>query len=87
MAEAAAARRALRVRYYALLGEQAGRAGEQVVTAAATARELYAELRQRHGFSLPQTRLRVAVNAAFADWDAPLAAGDLVVFVPPVAGG
>lgn len=86
MAEAAP-RRALRVRYYALLRDQAGCAEEEVATAAASARELYAELRQRHCFSLPPARLRVAVNAAFAEWDAPLAGGDLVVFIPPVAGG
>jgi molybdopterin converting factor small subunit len=31
--------------------------------------------------------LRVAVNDEFADWSQPLAAGDRVVFIPPVAGG
>ena len=80
-------RRALRVHYYALLRDEAGCAEEQVASSAATAAELYAELRQRHRFSLPQERLRVAVNAGFAAWDTRLAAGDLVVFIPPVAGG
>ena len=31
--------------------------------------------------------LKVAVNTEFADWSRPLAAGDTVVFIPPVAGG
>jgi molybdopterin converting factor small subunit len=31
--------------------------------------------------------LRVAVNAEFGDWSQPLAHGDTVVFIPPVAGG
>jgi molybdopterin converting factor small subunit len=31
--------------------------------------------------------LRVAVNSNFGDWAQPLAAGDTVVFIPPVAGG
>ncbi len=31
--------------------------------------------------------LRVAVNAEFGDWQQPLADGDAVVFIPPVAGG
>ena len=31
--------------------------------------------------------LRVAINAEFADWAQPLAEGDAVVFLPPVAGG
>jgi len=31
--------------------------------------------------------LKVAVNEEFAAWDRPLADGDRVVFIPPVAGG
>jgi molybdopterin synthase sulfur carrier subunit len=31
--------------------------------------------------------LKVAVNEEFAAWDQPLAGGDRVVFIPPVAGG
>jgi len=31
--------------------------------------------------------LRVAINGEFAEWSTPLAAGDAVVFIPPVAGG
>ena len=77
----------VRVHYYALLRDEAGCAEERVVTASATAGELYAELRERYRFSLPPERLRVAINAGFADWDTRLAAGDLVVFIPPVAGG
>jgi MoaE-MoaD fusion protein len=31
--------------------------------------------------------LRVAVNEGYAEWDAPLQDGDVVAFLPPVAGG
>jgi molybdopterin synthase catalytic subunit len=31
--------------------------------------------------------LRVAVNQAYADWDTPVGPGDVVAFIPPVAGG
>ena len=31
--------------------------------------------------------LRVAVNQSYADWDTPVNAGDIVAFIPPVAGG
>jgi molybdenum cofactor guanylyltransferase len=79
--------RQLKVRYYALLREQAGRSEEAVTTGARTPRELYAELAQRYRFSLAPEMLRVAINAEFAEWSAPLAAGDSVVFIPPVAGG
>jgi molybdopterin-guanine dinucleotide biosynthesis protein A len=79
--------RALRVQYFALLREQAGVREETLQSTAATPRELYAELRARHGFSLTPEHLKVAVNTEFSDWSRPLAAGDAVVFIPPVAGG
>ena len=81
------ASRRLRVQYFALLREQARCSDETVVSTAATPRELFAELTARHGFSLPAQMLKVAVNTEFADWSRPLAAGDTVVFIPPVAGG
>jgi molybdopterin-guanine dinucleotide biosynthesis protein A len=87
LAEGTAPAREIRVQYYALLREQAGRSFEAVLTSARTPRELYTELASRHPFTLPPEMLRVAVNAEFGDWSQPLAAGDAVVFIPPVAGG
>jgi molybdopterin converting factor subunit 1 len=75
------------VQYFALLREQAGRSSERVATPAATAAELYDELRLRYGFTLPVALLRVAVNDEFCAWTTPLRTGDRVVFIPPVAGG
>ena len=77
----------LRIQYYALFREQAGRSEETVETHAATPAELYSELQTRHPFKLAREQLKVAVNSAFSDWNAPLASGDTVVFIPPVAGG
>jgi len=82
-----AAARRITVQYYALLREQAGRREESVLTAARTPRELYTELARRYPFSLDPAVLRVAINAEFGDWSAPLADGDSIVFIPPVAGG
>ncbi len=79
--------REIRVQYFALLREQARCSEESVQSAAATPRELFAELTARHGFTLPQDMLKVAINTEFADWSQPLKAGDAVVFIPPVAGG
>ena len=87
MAQPAIAARELRVQYFALLREQAGRRDETVTTGAPTPRELFAELSARHGFTLAPEHLKVAVNSEFSDWSRPLAAGDHVVFIPPVAGG
>jgi len=77
----------LRVQYYALFREQAGRGEETLETFASTPEELYRELQKRHPFTLAQQQLKVAVNTDFRDWNAPLASGDTVVFIPPVAGG
>jgi molybdopterin-guanine dinucleotide biosynthesis protein A/molybdopterin converting factor small subunit len=79
--------RHITVQYYALLREQAGRREEALLTAARTPGELYAELSGRHPFTLAPEALRVAINSEFRDWSTPLADGDAVVFIPPVAGG
>jgi molybdenum cofactor guanylyltransferase len=79
--------RALRIQYFALFREQAGRSEESLDTAATTAAELYAELQRRHPFRLAREQLKVAINSEFADWHSPLRSGDTVVFIPPVAGG
>ena len=83
----ATSRKHVKVQYYALLREQAGRSEEALETAARTPRELYEELQQRHPFSLAPEMLRVAINAEFGEWTQQLAEGDSVVFIPPVAGG
>jgi molybdopterin synthase sulfur carrier subunit len=75
------------VRYFAALREQRGLDEEHVATSASTAAELYEELRERHGFTLPASRLRVAVNDAFEPWACEFRSGDALVFIPPVAGG
>ena len=77
----------VRVQYYAILREQAGRSNETLDTSAATPAELFAELRQRHPFQLGPEQLKVALNSEFGDWQTPLKHGDTVVFIPPVAGG
>ncbi len=73
--------------YFAVLREQAGCREEQLISEAITPDALYAEVRARHGFTLDAAFLRVAINAVFADWHAPLRTGDSIVFIPPVAGG
>lgn len=76
----------IRVEYFAVFREHVGRPEEHLDTAAATVAALWDELDQRHGFP-GVGQLKVAVNDEFADWHAPLADGDHVVFIPPVAGG
>jgi molybdenum cofactor guanylyltransferase len=77
----------LKIQYYALMREQAGRSEETVETAASNPGDLYDELVARYGFTLTRAQLKVAVNSEFSEWTRKLAAGDAVVFIPPVAGG
>jgi MoaD family protein len=77
----------LKIQYYALMREQAGRSEEWLETAAATPTDLYRELIVRYGFTLTREQVKVAVNSEFSDWSRPLSTGDAVVFIPPVAGG
>jgi molybdopterin converting factor small subunit len=77
----------LKIQYYALMREQAGRSEELLETTAATPADLYGELNARYGFTLAPQQLKVAVNSEFSDWSRPLNPGDAVVFIPPVAGG
>jgi molybdopterin converting factor small subunit len=80
-------KKTVRVRYFAILREQRGLDEEAFTTAASTAAEIYGELRAIHGFTLPAARLRVAINDAFEPWETTVGEGDVVVFIPPVAGG
>jgi molybdopterin converting factor subunit 1 len=80
-------KKTVRVRYFAILREQRGIDEEEVETGAATAGELYEELRKRHRLALPADRLRVAINDNFESWAAAVCDGDALAFMPPVAGG
>jgi molybdenum cofactor guanylyltransferase len=77
----------LKIQYYALMREQAGRSEETLETSASTPAGLYEELVARYGFTLSRDQLKVAVNSEFSDWSRKLNVGDAVVFIPPVAGG
>ena len=74
------------VRYFASLRDAAGVA-EESLPVPASLPALYESLQARHGFALARERLRVAVDGEFVGWDAPVADGAEVVFIPPVSGG
>jgi sulfur-carrier protein len=76
-----------RILYFASLRDAAGCDAEAAVSDHTDARLLYAELRERHGFSIRQESLRLAVNGNFAPWNLALVDGDEVAFLPPVSGG
>lgn len=77
----------LKVSYFAWLRERVGLDTETISTSAVTPAQLWTELDARHDFATERRHLRVAVNDTFSAWDAKLADGDRVVFIPPVSGG
>lgn len=80
-------KKTIHIQYYALLREERKKNVEKVLTQAKTAEELYQELRAKHHFKLNTDRLKVAVNDTFANWNTKLKNNDVVIFIPPVAGG
>jgi molybdopterin synthase sulfur carrier subunit len=79
----------VRVRLFASLREAAGTEIVELDLAdGGTAEEAWRRLAEAHP-SLAERRrsLAVAVNRRYARFDAPLAPGDEVVFIPPVSGG
>ena len=74
------------VLYFAALREAAGVSEEQLPIPDSLP-ELYAVLRERHGFKHAQNQLRVACNGAFCDWRYVPADDDVIAFIPPVSGG
>jgi molybdopterin converting factor small subunit len=78
----------VKVEYFALLMQEAKKKTEKVTTSVSTLGELYQQLRKTHGFSLTEKQVRAAVNQQLVvDWNTPLAAGDHILFIPPLVGG
>jgi molybdopterin converting factor small subunit len=80
--------RLLQVRFFAVLREQAGCSSVDFESTASDAAGLYAELQRSYpGLVFPAHLLKVSINERYAAMDTALAAGDRVVFIPPIAGG
>ena len=77
----------IEISYFAILRDQRGLSEESLETAAHTVKDLYGELQEAHGFDMCTSRLKVAINDEFSEWDKELNDNDRVVFIPPVAGG
>src|ERR1017187_1760319 len=79
----------VRVLFFGRLKDIVGRAEEHVeISEGARVEDLF----ERYGRSFPElakfrASVVASVNQEFAEWRAPLAAGDEVAFLPPVSGG
>ena len=79
----------VRVRLFASLREAAGAEQVEVQLAeGATAEEAWRRLAASHpALAVRRAHLAVAVNRAYASFEAVLHEGDEVVFIPPISGG
>lgn len=75
------------LRYFAVLKDDTQKSEEIFVTEAENIRELFAEIQEKYAISLREELIKVAVNQEYRDFNAPIACGDEIVFIPPVAGG
>ena len=73
--------------YFAQLRELAGTDGESHRTASVTPAGVFQEIRAKYQMPIKRKGMMVAVNGDFTDWTHPLAEGEEIVFIPPVAGG
>ena len=80
---------AVKARLFARLREQAGAEVETVeLPAGSSVTDVYQALRRAHPALEPdRAAVRAALNHEFADWEAVVADGDEVAFIPPVSGG
>jgi MoaE-MoaD fusion protein len=80
---------AVRTRLFARLREQAGTETEIIeLPAGASLADVYEALRQNHpALEADRNAVRAALNQEFKEWDAQVADGDEVAFIPPVSGG
>ena len=80
---------AVRARLFARLRELAGTDVESVeLPTGSSVSDVYDAVRKLHpGLDADRNSVRAALNQAFVDWDAAVADGDEVAFIPPVSGG
>ena len=77
----------LEILYFARLAEQAGKDEEKIQFAGEHLTDLYQMLSEKYSFKLTQDKLAVAINHEMTRWDTPINDGDIIAFIPPVAGG
>ncbi len=77
----------IKVQYYAIFREQAGKSEELLKTLSGTAEELYYELQNKYNFSLAIELVKVAINNEYAPLDQELKEKDEILFIAPLAGG
>ena len=77
----------VKVKYFASLREKAGINEELISENFINSNDLYLFLKARYQFSLKIEDIKVAINGEYQSFDTLISDGDVITFIPPVAGG
>lgn len=77
----------IKVKYFASLREKANKNEEEILETFINSFELYQNLKEKYQFSLSVDEIKVAINGEYKDFQTQIVSGDVVTFIPPVAGG
>lgn len=76
------------IRYFASLREKAGKSQEEMLIENGTClKDIYLQLSQQYGFPLSSNEIKFSVNNNYVDPTLMPTENDVIVFIPPVAGG
>jgi molybdopterin converting factor subunit 1 len=77
----------IKTSYFAAIREAIGKDGEELNVDCSTPFELFESLREIYSLEIDEKHLKFAVNEEYVAFDYRLKENDIVVFIPPVAGG
>lgn len=77
----------IKVKYFASMREDAGIGEEVIDSTFSCVNDLYEFLNDKYHFKISREHLKVAINEEYAHFEEKVNDGDIVVFIPPVAGG
>ncbi len=78
----------VKIRYFASLREKAGRSQEEIITEGdKNLMEIYQSLSTVYNFPLSAQEIKFSLNNEYVEPTTKPAEYDVVVFIPPVAGG
>lgn len=78
----------VKIRYFASLREKAGKSEEQMqIEDGKNLNDIYFILSAQYGFDLSSNQIKFSLNNDYVDPSVCPKENDVVVFIPPVAGG
>ena len=75
------------IKYFASFREKAGKSDESLSGEFSSLEEIYDELDRKYAFDMNKENVRASINGEYQDFKTSPKDNDLIVFIPPVAGG